>query len=1652
MRRILLLMTFLAIAGTAVAAEDPNTERGVQPGKAYHIGEIDQINVFNGHLNVTIPVGQTYHVNGGLTYGFTLHFNSSAWEIGTALYDFYDHSGYNSVFHNYAYPSLLANAGFGWTLSLGSLDLDPSACCTGAKAYRGSDGAQHDMYPRLHFNNDVNEANYVSQTEPGVTNVAYTNDGTYLREKTHREIDGTIWYEIDFPDGTVHQFNAAGRLTQMADQFGNRVTVEYLPAGITGLTTKWQFREYPAGATQYARENFVYFRSAPNVEDVAREIVDHFDLAAFNATTNPNIDVRAIYSLTYSPSTSVMSRPCTPADLPSGVTAREGKTVNMQTLLSVALLDANVYSSVYSMVYDVGNGTDCSDKFAGSYSGTLRSIKVPTGGTIAYDYQLYHFPQAIQQRGQGYNYVPGVKTRTVLDFNGTNLGATSYSPVLQASSPPARELVNTVTETSGQHVISKTRNYFGVCAVYQGTNPEIPEVPFQACINSGEYGLPFTHDVAAHPAVDGRFLSTELFEPAANGADVLKRSTYVRYEADGTMYLENTTSNTAGVSFGNLDANRRLASSSTVFEDGKAAITDFSEFDGLGHYRKSDVSSSSGWGATHTSYTLFNPAFGVYGLDSDYVLLSGFIKPATNANWILDTYSTQYEKEGSHSAATYSCFDSLGFLTRRRELVADNPGNPKVTPLSSNDLIAVFTPDGLGNMTQEEYFGGDVANNAPTSGYTCGSTLPANSYDIRHTYESGTRKSSSYFYSSGSALSFKTRDVDIDKNTGYVSIARERADASGTALSTAFTYDLLGRLTNATPDSAVTQGARVSYAYTDGTSSTPATVTSTTYSSNGLSTLKTQTMTFDGLGRLTSETSETSTGAPVMRLTEYNHLGWKLRVSELEPSSLAPSARHFTTFSYDYAGRPVTVHSPDDKEVTMAYTGASRTARTVRLIAGNTAATAAEQDVTTTENYDRDGRLISVTEPSGTITNYSYDLAGRLSDVCMNAAGGSCGQVRTFVYDNRGFLLRETHPEKGANGNGTSYYGSYDARGHVGNRYDAVQHNSSDVSFIYDRAERLKQVNRTSDALPLKIFTFGDSNEAPDSSAFPNLRNGQLLTATRFNWFVDANADPKRDLNYNLNVEITETYTYRGKEGRVSKRVTDDYECTPTTDPGHCLTPGSGVLKRSFSQVYGYDDLGAPTAIAYPAVTFSGCGSGCPTAPSAPTVTNYYSRGFLTGVEFPYGGSSLSNTITYHPSGMVATVTHSNSVVDTIEADLSGMPRPRSISATGGVDATTCTAPSISAHPASASIASGASTILTVTASGDQDHTLTYQWYERTTGDTTQPISGATSPSKTANPTVTTSYWVRVSNGCGTPADSATAVVTVCSAPLISAHPQAAGITIGQSATLSVAASGSGNSVQWYRGPASSVTGPILGATGASLTVAPVADTTYWARVTNSCGAADSSGATVYVMAAPTAPTSINAVSDGINTDTVTWSGATAAAGFARYDFERASDGQPYAFIGSAPPAATNYLDQPVTPGKAYAYRIFTVDVHGARSPVSPADATVVMTFTDDPVVAASVISPGVTAPGTAIKAIHVTELRRAINAMRVAAGLPVAWQTEAASGHTLRTDILEMRTYLDEARAVLLLPQLIYTYPALTRYVSPIRAADVNDLRSGVK
>jgi hypothetical protein len=211
-----------------------------------------------------------------------------------------------------------------------------------------------------------------------------------------------------------------------------------------------------------------------------------------------------------------------------------------------------------------------------------------------------------------------------------------------------------------------------------------------------------------------------------------------------------------------------------------------------------------------------------------------------------------------------------------------------------------------------------------------------------------------------------------------------------------------------------------------------------------------------------------------------------------------------------------------------------------------------------------------------------------------------------------------------------------------------------------------------------------------------------------------------------------------------------------------------------------------------------------------------------------------------------------NSVISGLQCSRNGrlFPYDENAVATAYGDGPECRLPTITRQPRGRQIAAGAVAQLTVSVVGGTEP-IEFQWYEGAPGDTRKKVTpGGTSRSIFVTPTVTTQYWVRVITPCGVDIDSDGAIVEVgtCSAPAITAQPQPATVKGGATVTLSVAATGVEPLVyQWYEGAHPSTDQPVgTDAPQYTRTLIP-RTTSYWVRVSSSCGATDSETANITV-------------------------------------------------------------------------------------------------------------------------------------------------------------------------------------------------------------
>ncbi|KDA53241.1 hypothetical protein EG19_07075 [Thermoanaerobaculum aquaticum] len=1112
-------LTFLLFV-VAAFAQHPNLQVGFKPEQAYQVGEIDSVDLFNGTVSLQIPIGQSYPLNAGMSYGLSVSYNSKVWEYGIQIFSTCQ-PPYDDVSVPQAFPSRRSNAGLGFRLSLG--DLNPPWTSRNAWAqwvYVSPDGAEHRFYQTL----------LPSETDTDAT-VWYTRDNSYLRLKLSNPAtcNNNLTYQtavVEFPDGSRHTFETVSTCSStyllrkiegpFRDGSGNPtnwVAINYAPVG-SAEPTQWTISD------SHGRTHTVTLSYLQGVTELGPQ-VSQVQLQAFGGQV-------ATYTFSYTVVSNLLrsgkhqyTAYCQECfrnqDAPPNIVA-------VPLLQSISLPDGSSWSFTDangSLGYNILTGTLSSCVFPSGtpkdIPGTLTTFTLPTLGRITYQYGEWQNPSgsvncydrteelALVQKFLGVT--SRTFTNTFSDLGGTVATAVwTYShdaPRLANGDVDdnAQESWTVVTDPNG----NKTKHYFRT----------------KYCLGSDgsgwDYALPYTRgrngELTTPP-----FPSVEYYQ-----GNTLVRSVAVEYEKD-TLTLFNG----APPAFESLwhDSNRRVKTRRITYHDdgNRFVLTTFSEYDGLGHYRRVNTSTNIPTsGLSRTQVTNYNSAG----------------RPAESAPWILTTFLDQSVEEiiggQTKRALQEFCFDpQTGFLQRVRVLSADSGVR------SANDVIRVYARDTFGNTITEELYGGDTQA-VGTVNHVCSIALPSPPVSrLRRTYQYGTIASSVVENPNNALETLRLFSRTIDRNTGLVA-SEQRTDG----FTTTFAYDPLGRLTWTKPQTG--SDAWIGLQFTKATAGAPGKVDvfvmpngNGAYDTNAA--LMRLAFEFDGFGRVFRESRRLPGAVWVKRMWEYNGLGWVSRVSEWFPFSA--TSLTWTTTSYDRFGRPLVITGPDQKQTTFSYAGIRQISRGVQV-----ATSGGEVWATRTESYDGFGRLLAVSEPSGSngamvTSSYSYDVGGRLVKAVTPVGGVT--QTRAWNYDQRGFLLGEQLPETGS-----ITYGAYDARGLVGRRVDGA----SEVVSCYDFVGRLTVVAlgpfncQSPDASRvLKEFTYGSSGVAA----------GKLTLARRHNRTA-----------YGDEV-VEERYTYGGRGGRLSQKQTILGLRYPA------------VETRSYTQAYTWDELGNVVNVGYP--------------------------------------------------------------------------------------------------------------------------------------------------------------------------------------------------------------------------------------------------------------------------------------------------------------------------------------------------------------------------------------------------------------------------------------------------------------------------------------
>ncbi len=224
-------------------------------------------------------------------------------------------------------------------------------------------------------------------------------------------------------------------------------------------------------------------------------------------------------------------------------------------------------------------------------------------------------------------------------------------------------------------------------------------------------------------------------------------------------------------------------------------------------------------------------------------------------------------------------------------------------------------------------------------------------------------------------------------------------------------------------------------------------------------------------------------------------------------------------------------------------------------------------------------------------------------------------------------------------------------------------------------------------------------------------------------------------------------------------------------------------------------------------------------------------------------------------------------------------------------------------------------------------------------------------------------------------------------------------------------------------------------------------DTTFTVKVDFTAGTSTQNFALVVwnaydsatVTPPPPTPATFTATGTSASQVALSWS---ASSGATSYELQR-SLGPRDAYVTIATPAAVSHNDSGLAAATTYLYRV------RARNAAGVSDWSV------DPGTTVAFNDPVLTVELTKVKAAHITELRKAVAAIRVNAELPgFEWTDDPlAAGAALVSAIhvSELRIALNEARTALGLPAVAFTDGTLLAGASVVRAVHIQQLRGGL-
>ena len=432
------------IIGDFNFGESPNNAKGFTQN-IFEFNNLDNINLFNGNLNINIPIGMKYQIGPKLSYQLSLSYNSKIWRkiepyivfsdfqiapycdplngayarcvygdtdgIAAPCYNnsappYYcvDQSGNRLPFLKVALLSSDKTVGVGWNFHMGRIIRNER----GDTLYETPDGSKHKIYSNNSKNKTMDSTYYELITIDGDKAIRDGSGITYIFGKNvnDAEEEPSDDCEETLPPTCVLDMNSKRMdmnegingyyLTEMIDEYGNKVIINYYESSPN------------CSAKSSVVSSISHLIGGQLIEDVVMVEFDDENCAVksinFKSFNQSNmfskyefiISKKDILRPGYDNEYLTVEQYNACNDGNNGYVSCNGKCTRV--IQGVPFLDEIIIpffdsSQVQNIKYEFDYNIDsCEEIFSDESferSGTLKKIVLPTGGQIEYEYESF---------------------------------------------------------------------------------------------------------------------------------------------------------------------------------------------------------------------------------------------------------------------------------------------------------------------------------------------------------------------------------------------------------------------------------------------------------------------------------------------------------------------------------------------------------------------------------------------------------------------------------------------------------------------------------------------------------------------------------------------------------------------------------------------------------------------------------------------------------------------------------------------------------------------------------------------------------------------------------------------------------------------------------------------------------------------------------------------------------------------------------------------------------------------------------------------------------------------------------------------------------------------------------------------------------------